>query len=145
MNKKHIYVHIPNLDHTRDLNEDKQFEPVHYYDLISFQKVFENEFGRLKTKDNDFHILHVKIRRKGCPFCNNEIIELTRVIEQVFSILYAVTCKQCGARGPILSIAKEMKYNDIAQLDIKERLDFQFSNPITWDHDFKNPYEAGND
>ncbi len=130
---KHIYLYTSNLNHLRDLDEDRSFEHVWNYDQISLSKTHQNEYGKVKTKKNYYHIFVGRMRQKNCPWCNSQC-EPNRIEKSDFCASYYMQCKNCGARGPVLSIASG-KENDKDSMDL-------FINLLLNTFETRRPWDA---
>lgn len=137
--KKHIYLHTSNLEHIRRLKEDLAFEPTHEYNPSEFEHSHQNEYGRIKTDQNYYHILIGHVKQKGCPWCGAPPIlkkisdgSITRHAE------YVMQCINCGARGPVLNVNQFMEQNKDAMSEVQSLMEHRFSHRLPWDEGLKN-------
>jgi hypothetical protein len=146
--RKHIYVHTSTQDYLRDINEDVEFESVAQYDPISSQKCYKNEYGRIKTKGNYYHIMIGEMKQENCPWCNSPAV-LKKVYDGVSDTMtpsepdqYCMICTQCGSRGPLLNlnqhVVKDPKFMTYIEQCIKDR----YESRRQWDSHLINPYEV---
>lgn len=141
--KKHVYLHFSNFDQLQELRDDERFESSHEYDMFDAPKLFRNEYGRLRTYKNDYHVLVGGLEQENCPWCGSpaEVIKLWSP-PSAGHTPYCIQCMRCGARGPSLIVAHTME-TDKEMLD--ECMDMLWKGYKTrrpWDDGFVNPYES---
>lgn len=135
--RKHIYLHTSNLEYIRDLRDDNLFQCPSEYDLKSVLKSHRNEYGRIKTNQNYYHILVGTIKQEGCPWCGYSVslIKLKELTDGMIMLhsRYCMQCNNCGARGPILNVNQVMEGDKILMETIEsaERDRFELRRP--WD------------
>lgn len=142
--RKHIYLHFSNLDQLRELRNDDKFErPPEYYEWVGVQKAFRNEYGRIRTNQNYYHILVGHLEQDGCPWCGSpaEVVKLGNSRVLGFKT-YCIQCIQCGSRGPTLNVSETSIENTEIFQDCMERLWHRYKHRRTWDDGFQNPYES---
>ncbi len=136
--RKHLYFYSSNLEYIKEFRDDDSFESVCQYPLEELKKCHKNEFGRIKTNQNYYHLLIGTIRNEGCPWCA-AALEIDKINVTTFSDKYFLKCINCGARGPTAFI------NDLIFKDeekwVLDRLKSIFEYRLPWDHNFVNPYE----
>jgi hypothetical protein len=103
--KNHIYLHTSNLDFSKAFNNEELFQRPYEYDCFDIQKHHQNEFGRIITKDNYYHILLGKIRQKGCAWCECDL-EIKQIHVPDFfphehnKFCFYCECPRCKCKGP---------------------------------------------
>lgn len=141
--RKHIYLHTSNLDITKHLRDDHKFEIVPEYGIYEMQLSLRNEYGRIKTDQNYYHILLGAIQQEGCPWCASPSeIKKVRDSTEFSHAVYCMQCVGCGARGPLLNVSKSIEENEEAITHITQLLNDYFKTRRAWDADFVNPYET---
>lgn len=144
--KKHFYLHTSNLENAREFTEDSSFQPTYCYPYFETYVSFRNEYGRIKTDQNYYHIMLGTIRDDNCPWCGSvpNVVELSVGVDVPFNtqkIKFCMECFNCGSRGPVNTIS----FNDITDFQVKEHVKAlikqRYSERKQWDHDLKNPYE----
>ena len=105
--KHKIYLNTSDLKTAICIRSCDIFEPVPQYDVLDRHKAHQYEFGKLKTKEIDFHIIIGNPPKKNCPWCGSEPV-LTRLPHK--SLLgfdrFCLECRNCGSQGPIMNIAE---------------------------------------
>lgn len=139
--RKHIYLHTSNLEMVRDLREDNAFDPLYEYPPNEISRSFPNEYGRIKTLGNYYHIMLGQIQQDGCPWCSGppEVIKLWGSTNTRYAA-YCIQCMQCGSRGPVLNISSSAEENKEVY---EEHINFmwqRYKRRRAWDDDFVNPY-----
>lgn len=141
---KHIYLHTSNLENARALREDSNFEPTPHYDPIGMANLHRNEFGRIRTKQNYFHILLGKLYEENCPWCGC-VPEIKKLGQPGLGEMpirmdqYCLQCRQCGSRGPILNINASIPEEHIEEYYSMIRM--RYVHRRSWDEGFVNPYD----
>ena len=143
--KKHIYLHTSNFNDIRDLREDRKFESVFEYPAHECSRSHRNEYGRIKTDDNFYHILVGQIPQEDCPWCGC-FCKIEKVGESTMSShsIFCMICTVCRARGPILSILKSLENDNLAIEEYQRMMKQRFESRRCWDDRFQNHYELGN-
>jgi len=143
--KKHIYLYFSNMEQTRSLREDLRFEPVHEYLYDEAPLAFQNEYGRIKTAQNFYHILIGRLSQEGCPWCGSpsDVVKLGNSMALVYTA-YCIQCIQCGARGPSLNVSQTMHENPEMFHECMDLLWKRYKHRRPWDEGFENPYESTN-
>ena len=93
--KKHIYLHTSNLDYTKELRNDDSFECTHEYPTWEFSKTHRNEYGRILTDDNSYHILIGTISQENCPWCNGKANIRNILSTNPMCSRYCIECENC--------------------------------------------------
>ena len=123
--------------------DDPAFEPVSEYCAWEFKNSLPNEIGRIKTKENYYHIILGGVAQKGCPFCGGEPKLLRLPSDRNLFDKYCIQCTYCESRGRsayIHEYANEKEWKHMRDL-----LLFHFKNPFPWDKDLVNPYEKAHE
>lgn len=143
--RKHIYLYFSNLDQLRDLRDDEKFEPSHEYTIHNYNLILRNEYGRITTNANYYHILVGKLEQEGCPWCASpaEVVKLA-VSNSLGFTVYCIQCMKCGARGPSLNISQTMHENPEMFDEYMKLLWQRYKHRRAWDEGFQNPYEKIN-
>lgn len=139
--RKHIYLHTSNLTHASQIAKDKAFEPLCTYQNDILFKVYRNEFGRIKTSSNYFHIMLGTITDDNCPWCGSvpTLVDLNEPADWTGQarIKFYMQCLNCGSTGPVNTIT----FNDITDFEIKEHvkqmIKHKYSERKQWDHDLE--------
>lgn len=151
--KKHIYLYFSNLEQLRDLREDEKFEPLHEYTVYEYPLALRNEYGRITTYQNYYHILVGRLEQEGCPWCGSpaDVVKLgnSRVVKLGNSralgyTAYCIQCMQCGARGPALNVSETTHENTEMFHECMSLLWQRYKHRRAWDEGFENPYESNN-
>lgn len=137
--KKHIYLHTSGLEQTKTLRDDPNFERPYEYTQIIKQRTFPNEYGRIKTRQNYYHILIGSMKQTGCPWCGNEPELIKTKKDQNFTT-YCFTCPICLSKGPTLNIRNNLETEESME-HFKEVMKHRYTHRRPWDADFVNPYE----
>lgn len=140
--KKHLYLHTSNLEYCNQLREDSLFECVFEYPKIEIEKSHRNEYGRIKTRDNYYHIILGSMPQKNCPWCNS-VCEIRKIYQSELSqqSQYCMQCTNCSAHGPILNICFSSEESKESMEYFKEFITHRFQHRTQWDSNFVNPYE----
>ena len=140
--RKHLYFYSSNLQLTRELRQDDQFEGVQQYSSHEIELTPQNEYGRIKTNQNYYHFIFGRLSQKNCPWCD-ALPELLKVHESVFleRCEYCIQCMQCGSRGPILNINSSQEKDKNFMDFFKDIMWSRYNDRLAWDKDFVNPYE----
>lgn len=147
MTRNHIYLHTSNLDCLRYLDDDDLFEHVCEYYSLEILKTHRNEYGRIKTDINYFHILIGKIRDDKCAWCNFELTIKCLYKDQDLHMQpknyskYCLECKNCGSRGPICNIVPEIEEDKIAFEHFVEIMKYRYSDRKYFDFELLNGKE----
>lgn len=135
--RKHVYLHTSNFEYIKHLRNESSFENVHQYNRITeFPYISENEFGRIKTSQNYFHILIGHIRHEGCAWCDFPLKVISNHAkafpfdENKFE--FYCLCEQCGAKGPITYL----HINDTSE-EVKHEMDAlilqKYQRRLSWE------------
>lgn len=140
--RKHLYFYASNLEQVKALREDDQFESVHEYSSYEFQFALRNEYGRIKTNQNYYHLLVGGMQQEHCPWCGH-FAQIIKVHEHVFMqrAIYCIQCTQCGARGPTLNIDTNVENDETVMSHFNDLLWSRYKHRRAWDDGFKNQYE----
>lgn len=141
--RKHLYLYFSNLNQLRALKDDAGFEPVPEYYHREQPLTYQNEFGRIKTAQNYYHILVGRLKQEGCPWCGYpaEVIKLGKSSALDFAT-YCVQCMNCGSRGPVLYISESVEQKKDAFDEYMSLLWRRYNYRRAWDEGFVNPYES---
>jgi len=141
--RKHLYFYVSNLEQTKEIRNDDRFEPVPEYDSYELPLTSRNEYGRIKTNQNYYHILVGKLEQEGCPWCGH-FAQIVKVDEDVFMqrAIYCIQCTKCGARGPMLNIDVNVENNETVMSHFNDLLWTRYKHRRPWDDGFKNHYEC---
>ncbi len=136
--KEHLYFQSSNLEYSRFLQDDVNFEPIHEYDLIDFQKITPYEWGRIKTGNNYIHLILGTILNNNCPWCKEEPY-LKKVLDgDLFNFSqFCLVCPNCGSRGPVLNVRSDIEPKTIAFNQWFDLLNARYARRLSWDHGFK--------
>jgi hypothetical protein len=139
---KHIYLHTSKKANFQEITTNEKVENVHEYDIWDYARCEENEYGRIKTRTNHFHILIGAIRQENCPWCGNRAI-LRRISEgDTFRpSIYSMICEQCCSRGPNLCVNISIEENKRSMEEVEALMKDRYEHRRQWDDDFINPYE----
>ncbi len=140
--RNHIYLHASNLEHAKYFRDDQDFQPVTDYDKFDLSKTFQNEWGRIKTKGNFYHIIIGHPKQENCPWCGSLCL-LKKIGENEFSrhSQYCMQCINCGSHGPILNICSSAEENLEVMENIRDLIKQRFETRRQWDAGWKNPYD----
>lgn len=139
--KKHIYLHSSNLENMRALRDDADFQPLYGYPHDEAHRSSRHEYGRIKTRDNFYHILLGNMEQKGCPWCKGDVEVRNSITSVEFGwCAYWIQCDACGARGPKLNIVESITNDPKDMEEIMNLLWHRFNHRRQWDEDFHNPY-----
>lgn len=141
--RNHIYLNCA-LTSLRKLRDDINFEAAFEYEPIEAKpKLFQHEYGRIKTAQNYYHVLAGNPPQENCPWCNGpgEMIQL-KTSDLTSHSVYCIQCMQCGARGPSLNVSKDMEINKTCFNECIALLWQRWKNRRTWHDGFVNPYEV---
>ena len=146
--KNHLYFYCSNLDQTSHLHDYPDIKAVWQYSSHEMRKTFQNEYGRIQTSQNYYHLLVGRMPQEGCPWCGSpcQIIHLENInADPIPSLMtkYCIQCMQCGSRGPVLNINHPNLHPKEIMEEYKEILWQRFNNRRPWDDGFVNPYENG--
>ena len=141
---KHFYFHSSNLDYINEVQQDELFEHISLYNDIDFHNIHQNEFGRIKTKDNYIHLLFGNISNDNCPWCGSEaILEIEDDPRNVLcnsgtiKKTYYLQCRNCFSTGP----HKTFAINGINNLEVEDHIielvKSNYSYRKSWDYDLK--------
>jgi hypothetical protein len=138
--KPHVYLHTSKLNVIQHLREDSLFEPAFQYPRETYDKCHANEYGKIKTKDVDYHLILGQIRGKDCPYCGSKSKMEYKEYFDSFGLrfVYWGNCQSCGARGPCSSTY--LKPNDVnpdITSHLEEKCIYEFANPRPWDYNLK--------
>jgi len=139
--KKHLYFYSSDPFQTKDLRNDDMFESTPEYDHYDLARTFPNEYGRIKTDQNYYHLLIGRLTQKNCPWCGFTP-ELLKVYDDKMLNRsgYCIECKQCRSRGPVLNVDKAMELNEHMMEHCIELLWNRYNHRRAWDADFVHPY-----
>jgi len=134
MDRKHLYFHSSNLKSISDINKDENFEPAFHYKDV---KTHPNEFGRIKTRQNYYHLLIGNLRQKGCAWCKSElkIIKTNYPPTMVGGIAIVLQCIKCGSRGPIWEMNESLEGHEESMEIIKDRMEEMYMQRKPWHDD----------
>lgn len=139
--RKHIYLHtsiIPNIEH---IDNDDLFEPTYNYNKFEFVNAHPNEWGRIKTKQNYFHIFVGQIRNltPKCHWCNNELslIPLQNFNGNSFT-QWCLQCTSCLSRGPSLNINDSIEKDSVEFEYLKALMQQRYTEIRQWDADINS-------
>ena len=140
---KHIYFHIGKLEYIKYLNGDPSFEISPEYECLEMGKRHRNEYGRLKSNGNFYHILVGQMQQEGCPWCGSpaKIIKLECTSRAIGFSAYCIQCVGCSSRGPVLNLRDEDCLSEKFYEEGMDILLHRYKTRRTWDVDFVNPYE----
>lgn len=138
MTRKQLYFISHNLKYVKILCSDIDFEPVAQYNPEEFKKISQYEYGRIKTRSNDFHLLLGNPPQKGCPWCGYE--PTLKKLPSVPSCLmgpqefsnYCLQCDNCGARGPVMNILSKKENDSLFMEEIKDIMNQKFKTRIAF-------------
>jgi hypothetical protein len=126
------------VEDTKHLREDLDFTPLHDYPSTLHDKRHPLEYGMIKTRLHDYHILVGHIPLKGCPWCGSDCVIKTEDINDIFELapLNRVhcfkVCKKCGAEGPKIKINFDMLKDKTAMGEVEYLLERNFQTRIAW-------------
>lgn len=141
---KHIYVNS-SLENRHELYDSKRFIQISDYDPLSRSKMLQNEIGMINIGNTIIHFLGGKIFSKNCPWCEGppEIMEGSPFPVN-FKNLW-IQCKECGARGPKITISIPLLESKEYRNVLVDLLWQKWSDRKAWFEDFQNPYESVTD
>ncbi len=140
--RKHIYLHTSNLNQLRDLRDDIKFEPTPHYPPDQLNLTHQNEYGRIKTHHNYYHIMVGQMKQENCPWCGSGCV-LQKTSQGIIKhSQYCMICISCGARGPILNVSQSMEYNPGEMEEITYLIKKRFETRRQWDSGFVNHFEG---
>jgi hypothetical protein len=143
--RNHIYLHTSNLNIINKFKNDDLFQSCYEYPIHEIENLHPNEYGRIKTKHNYYHILVGQIRQENCPWC--AAIPFIKRIENpglTYTAEYCMQCQGCGARGPILYVNSMMNNDDKYMDEVRCLIKHKFKTRRQWDDGLVNPYEQSN-
>lgn len=140
--KKHIYLYFSKKEQLTDLKQDDKFEFWFEYSFHEASHIHKNEYGRIKTNKNYYHILCGRLEKKDCPWCSSpsEVVKLSYNPVSQYTI-YSIQCMKCGSRGPSLSISEAMEKNKEAFEEFMSVLWSAYKQRKPWDDGLVSPYE----
>lgn len=144
MTRNNLYLNSSNLNYLKNLVEDSSFENVSEYSKEEIKKTSSHEMGRIKTKENYFHIILGNPGKNGCPWCGSEPVfkklpskPSCPMGPQEFN-RYCFSCENCGANGPIMNFYEMMENDEEFMKNIKDRMTHRFNHTRNWDCDLEN-------
>lgn len=105
-----IYLYTSNVACTEFIRKDSKFQPTYEYCPFSEgHNTLRNEYGRIRTKENDYHIIVGDLRAEGCAWCQHPLDVIFNEEEPVFELdrnkfTCFCLCKNCGSKGPEKSL-----------------------------------------
>lgn len=140
--KKHFYFYSSKLENIKEIQTDKNFQSIYQYSLEDQYKAFQNEFGRIKTPDNYFHLLIGRGQPTGCAWCGSDI-ELKKISDDDSSkmSIYCVQCIKCYSRGQSLNVKPEMECDKESMRMVKNLLIQNYNERRPCDSGLINPYD----
>lgn len=140
--RKHLYFYSSNLEQTKELRNDVKFQHVHEYDAHEYPLTSRNEYGRIKTDQNYYHILFGRLEQEGCPWCGSpaKVVKLSTDKALLYTA-YCIQCMGCGARGPSLNVSQTTEQNKELFDECINLLWHRYNHRRAWDEGFVNPYE----
>lgn len=144
--REHIYLNCA-MDVLKRIKNDPNFEAAFEYEPYEARpRLMQNEYGRIKSAYNYYHILSGGIRQEGCPWCNSPA-EVVKLRDSGLSshAVYCIQCLKCGARGPALNVSKDMEGKEDMFNECMALLWQRWKSRRAWHCGFVNPYEAVDD
>jgi len=141
--KKHIYLHSSKHEHKKNLREDPDFKSPFELDILERVNLLPNEYGRIVTKEVDYHILIGSLPHDNCPWCGHggDLIQLPDSRSREFSS-YCIQCRNCSSRGPVLNVRDNLNQSEEELKEYFEVIWQKYKWRRPWDADFVNPYEG---
>lgn len=135
----HIYLHTSNFENIPHLKNDSCFQPAYEYRPTEMFGLPRNEYGRIETKANYYHILIGQMPQFFCPWCGTEpeIIQTFKPDPEGTippPAQYQLICTKCGSRGPILNVNQFYSAESDEMAHYMDFMRQRYANRLPWDH-----------
>ena len=110
---KDLYVYFSESEYFNEFTSMNAFDPAYEYNLVQFQKLHSEEYGRLNLPGYHIHLIFDVGKEMKCPWCAHDKPTIQHIKNDVghYDFLYA-ECPQCLARGPQLKVSSLPMLND---------------------------------
>lgn len=143
---KHVYLHTSDHNSREIFKNEEKFAPPFEYPPLDYSKSLRNEYGRIESRGNYYHILLGKIPQERCPWCGIEpilriITNQNNIPDPQIPIKMFYCCPQCGSQGPVLHVNTAVQEDKKMMEHFKDFVRQRYADRRMWDADLINPYE----